>query len=173
MNWDRKYPKYKIGDIISSSDPIERDRHFLHCVSGDFLTDPDPFGSVFKFEFKSFSEFAFAHIIHSNSISVCLGEIGYVVFMTDGQALKKDIGLNKYYNSFPKPVRREDMLFFHAQCIEMMARHELGQTIVMSKKFITRVGSTVVHKVEPVNKERFRAICNAIGIQWIDADELK
>ena len=108
LAWDRANPNYKIGDIISSNDPIERDRHFLHCVSGDFHTDPDPFGSVFKFEFAKFSEFAFAHIIHSQSISVCLSNIGYVIFVTDGQALKRDVGLTQYYNSFPKPVKREE-----------------------------------------------------------------
>ncbi|OGU63928.1 MAG: hypothetical protein A2499_08895 [Stygiobacter sp. RIFOXYC12_FULL_38_8] len=173
LAWDRANPNYKIGDIISSNDPIERDRHFLHCVSGDFHTDPDPFGSVFKFEFAKFSEFAFAHIIHSQSISVCLGNIGYVIFVTDGQALKRDVGLTQYYNSFPKPVKREDMLFFHANCIEMLARHELGQDIMMSNNFLVRVGKTVVHHVEPPNKERFRSICRSLGLQWVDSDELK
>lgn len=173
FEWDRSNPKYKIGDVISSDDPIERDRHFLHCVSGDFTTDPDPFGSVFKFDFGSTVEFAFAHIIHSSSLSFCLGNVGYIVFVTDGQALRREEGLNKYFDSFPKPVRREDMLFFHAQCIEMMARHKLGQNIVMTNKFIARLGRTVIHKVEPPNKERFRSICKALGLNWIDADELK
>jgi hypothetical protein len=173
LAWDRSNPTYKIGDIISSSDPIERDRHFLHCVSGDFQTIPDPFGSVFKFEFASFVDFAFAHIIHSKSISICLGNVGYVIFITDGQALKRNIGLNELFNNFTKPVKREDMLFFHAQCIEMMARHQLGQNIIMSKNFIARVGKTVVHDVEPPNKDRFREICKSLGLKWIDTDELR
>lgn len=172
FEWDRKHPKYKIGDVMRPNDPLERDRHFLHCVSGDFKTDPDPFGSVYKFNFGKTVEFAFAHIIHSSSLSFCLGDIGYVVFVTDGQALKKEKGMNQYFESLPNPAQREDMLFFHAQCIEMMARHKLGQNIIMSKKFIARTGRTVVHKVEPPNKERFRAICKALGVNWIDTDDL-
>jgi hypothetical protein len=171
--WDRANPDYKIGDIISSNDPIERDRHFLHCVSGNFHTDPDPFGSVFKFEFATFSEFAFAHIIHSQSISICLGDVGYVVFVADGQALKRDIGLNEFFKSFPKPVKIENMLFFHANCIEMMERHELGQNIIMSNSLLAIVGKTVVHNVGPPNKERLRTICRSLGLQWIDKDEFK
>ncbi|NQT56944.1 MAG: hypothetical protein HQ551_12040 [Desulfobacteraceae bacterium] len=171
FNWDRRNPGYKIGDVISSNDPLERDRHFLHCVSGDFNTDPDPFGSVYKFNFGEKVEFAFAHIIHSSSLSFSLGNVGYVVFVTDGQALKKEIGIDQYYKSLPNPSRREDMLFFHAQCIEMMARHKLGQNIIMSKGFIARMGKTVVHKAEPPNNERFRNICKALGLSWIDTDE--
>lgn len=173
LNWDRNNPNYKIGDVINSSDPIERDRHFLHCVSGDFHTSPDPFGSVFKFDFGSLSKFAFAHIVHSNSVSICFGKVGYVIFVTDGQALKNEIGLNQIYNDFKKPVKREDMLFFHAQCIEMLARHELGQNILMTNKFISCVGRTVVHNVEPPNKERFSSICRSLGLRWIDTDGLK
>lgn len=170
FEWDRKNPKYKIGDVISQNDPLERDRHFLHCVSGDFKTDPDPFGSVFKFNFGTTVEFALAHIIHSNSLSICLGDVGYVVFVTDGQSLKKEKGIRRCYNNLSEPHRREDMLFFHAQCIEMMARHKLGQDIVMSNGFISRIGKTVVHNVEPPNKERFRAICSHLGLEWIDSD---
>ncbi len=132
--------------MISSSDPLERDRHFLHCVSGDFKTNPDPFGSVFKFNFDKKVPFAFAHLIHTNSISITLGEIGYVVFVTDGQALKKDFGFNQHYKEIPIPHKMEDMLFFHAQCVEMLVRHSLGQNIMMSNSRISVAGPTVAHK---------------------------
>jgi hypothetical protein len=173
FEWDRNNPGYKIGDVINSNDPIERDRHFLHCVSGDFKTEPDPFGSVFKFNFGKEEEFVFANIIHSKSLSFCLGDVGYVVFVSDGQALKKDLSIGQYYQSIPKFCHKEDMLFFHAQCVEMIARHILGQNIIMSQGFISRMGKTVVHKSEPPNKERFNEICKALGLDWIDKDELK
>ncbi|MBW2663160.1 MAG: hypothetical protein JRD93_14500 [Deltaproteobacteria bacterium] len=105
------------------------------------------------------------------SLSFSLGDVGYVVFVTDGQALKKEIGIDQYYKSLPNLSRREDMLFFHAQCIEMMERHKLGQNIIMSKGFIARVGKTVVHNAKPPNKERFRNICKELGLSWIDTDE--
>jgi len=172
FEWDRKNPKYKIGDVIKSNDPLEKDRHFLHCVSGDFKTSPDPFGSVFKFSFDKKVNFAFAHILQNTSLSITLGEVGYVIFITDGQALKNESGMNQLYKSLPIPHRREDMLFFHAQCIEMITRHSLGQNIMMSKNRISRVGSTVVHKIEPPDKERFRAICKNLGLNWIDTEKL-
>lgn len=55
----------------------------------------------------------------------------------------------------------------------MLARHELGQNILMTNKFISCVGRTVVHNVEPPNKERFSSICRSLGLRWIDTDGLK
>jgi hypothetical protein len=170
MQWDLKNPGYKIGDVIKSNDPIERDRHFLHCVSGDFKTEPYPFGSVFRFNFSPRQDFAFAHIIYSSSICISVGDVGYVVFVIDGQALKNDIATNEAYEKLPRDTKKEDMLFFYAQCIEHLVRHKLGQNIIMSQNFIARIGKTVVHDSEPVNKERFRAICKKLGLEWIDAE---
>lgn len=97
FEWDRKHAGRKIGDVIRPDDPLERSRHFLHAVSGDFQVDPDPFGSVFRFDFHRDQRFAFAHLIDSNSMSVSLGPVGYVVFVTDGQALKRDLGTHDSY----------------------------------------------------------------------------
>ena len=170
LEWDRQNPGYKIGDVIRPTDPLERSRHFLNCISGDFKTEPDPFGSVFKFEFESYQDFKFAHFLLSSSICVCLGDFGYVAFVEDGQALKRDTATESAYRDVPKPSKVEDMLFFYAQCVEHMTRHELGQNIIMSSGFIARVGQTVVHNVEPPNKERFRAICSHLGLEWIDSN---
>jgi hypothetical protein len=61
LAWDRRNPRYKIGEVIRWDDPIQRARLFLHAVAGDFRTDPDPFGSVFRFNFKTSEPFRFAH----------------------------------------------------------------------------------------------------------------
>jgi len=172
FEWDRKNPRYKIGDVLRQNNPLEKDRHFLHCVSGSFKTTPDPFGSVFKFNFDKKVAFAFAHLLQTSSISITLGNIGYIVFITDGQSLKKESGINQLFKNLPTPHKREDMLFFHAQCIEMMARHKLGQNIIMSNNRISRSGPTVVHKAEPPDEERFRGICKTLGLNWIDSEKL-
>ncbi len=140
-----------------------------------FRTDPDPFGSVFRFDFPAPEPFVFAHMIHSSSICVSLGDVGYVVFILDGQALKRDRAMGGRYAEIPK-LWRGDMLFFYAQCIEHLARHRLGQDIVMaagtpgSPGFIARLGRTVVHDVQPPDKGRFRLICETLGIEWIDTE---
>lgn len=168
--WDRKNPSYRIGDVIRRDDPLERSRHFLHCVSGDFVTDPDPFGSVFKFEFVRPQRFMFAHMIASSSLTVSLGKVGYIVFVEDGQALSRDISTTKVLKDLPMPLRLEDMLFFYAQCIEQLARHSLGFDALISAGFIVRLGRTVVHDVRPTDKARFRTVCEALGLEWIDTD---
>jgi len=170
LEWDRQNPGYKIGDVIKADDPLEKSRHFLNCISGDFKTDPNPFGSVFKFEFESFQDFNFAHILNSKSICICLGNVGYAVFIEDGQTLKRDWSTESLIRNIPKPSKIWDMLFFYAQCVEHLERHVLGQNIIMSSGFIGVVGRTVVHKVEPPNKERFRSLCTRLGITWIDSD---
>jgi len=48
-------------------------------------------------------------------------------------------------------------------------RHDLGQTVIMSKKMIARIGRTVVHSVEPPSDERFAALCDQLGLTWVDS----
>jgi len=171
LSWDRRNPHYKIGDVISRNDPLERSRHFLHCVSGDFVTDPDPFGSVFRFEFDRPQKFMFAHLIASSSLTVCLGHVGYIVFVEDGQTLRRDIATRNEFKGLPTRLRLEDMLFFYAKSVEHLARHSLGFDFLISPGFIVRTGKTVVHDVTPPNKARFRTVCEALGLNWIDTDE--
>ena len=175
LEWDRRHPGYKIGDVLDQSDPLERDRHFLHTIAGHFRTDPDPFGSVFRFEFASPQPFAFAHIVLSRSICISIGKIGYIVYVLDGQALKRDGGMGDFHAAHAKRCL-PDMLFFYANTVEHMARHRLGQTLMWtagtptgSPGFLARVGKTVVHDVTPFDEARFRLICRALGIEWVDA----
>ena len=168
FDWDRRNPGAKISHVIRPDDPLERDRHFLHCVSGDFAVEPDPFGSVFRFDFHTPQDFAFAHLISTSSICVSLGNIGYAVFVTDGQGLRRDRATRESYRQFYPRGRKEDMLFFYARCVEHLTRHTLGQDIVMTEGFIARVGRTLVHAVEPPNPARFRALCSQLGLQWIN-----
>jgi len=110
-----------------------------------------------------------AHNVRSDSLAISLGDVGYVVFVTDGQALRRDIATTDQYTDF---CGREGglvhMLFFYAQSLEHLARHQLGQTIIMSKGFIARLGKTVVHSAESPNLERFRKLCWSVGIDWED-----
>jgi hypothetical protein len=168
LEWDRKNLGRKIGEVINVDDPVEKDRHFLHCVSGDFKVHPDPFGSVFKFEFATAQEFAFAHIKQSSSICVSLGSTGYVVFVTDAQALRNSESIASQYRMLKGRGRREDMLFFFAQCVELLSRSEIGHDMAMSEGMLARLGPTVVHRLDPPNPERFRYMCSLLGLNWID-----
>lgn len=171
LAWDRKKNGLTIGDL-SQDDPLQRSRLFLRCVVGNFKTEPDPFGSVFVFRFSNRHEFKFAHFVESSSICVCLGHVGYVVFAEDGQAVKRSIPAQEIISSLPATQTVEHMLWFYAQCVEMLARHTLGMNIVMCPGLFARVGQTKVHEVRPVDKKRFRATCASLGLQWIDTDEL-
>lgn len=107
LDFDRTKPGIKIGDVFKKSDPLESTRHFLHCVSGDFTCHPDPFGSVFKFDFENEQDFNLIHIINSNAIYICVGKQAYIIFVTDGQILAKDdkdLGKNISRSRSQKPV---------------------------------------------------------------------
>jgi hypothetical protein len=171
LAWDRANSSCRIGDVVQRDDPLELSRHFLQCVAGDFRTDPDPFGSVFTFRFASPQGFRFAHFIASSSLCLCTGTSGYVVFVEDGQALKRDVGLRPALRAVPDPPRVEDMLFFYAQCLEQATRHALGVNFLMTRGLLIRTGRTVVHSVEPPDKQRFRFLCRTLGLDWRDSDE--
>ncbi|PXX30627.1 hypothetical protein [Arenibacter sp. ARW7G5Y1] len=173
LEWDRKNPGNKIGDIISPSDPLEQSRHFLHCVSGDFTCSPDPFGSVFKFQLDYEEDFNFIHIINSQSIYACLGDVIYIVFVKDGQTMKEDIAIKEDYESILSgKYKMQDALFFYAKCIEYMDRYTYSIPIVFSGKQILKFGKATLRDEKPFDKEKFSAICNRFGITWIDSNDI-
>lgn len=174
LDWDRKNPGYKIGDVISPSDPLEQARHFLHCVSGGFKTDPDPFGSVFKFDFTTNQNYNFVHIINSSSVCVSFGNRGYVIFVRDGQFLKDEGGvMESYRNIIQKDViEMADMLFFYASNIEYLERFKITFPIMITKGQIIKLGRATIREEKPVNKELLREVCKWMGITWIDPDEI-
>jgi hypothetical protein len=191
LAWDRKHPHAKIGDIINREDPLEMNRHLLHCVSGDFLCYPDPFGSVFEFRFANPQPFLFCHLYNPNSICISLGSVGYVVIISDGQALKRDPGFLDFYRGFPRPPSKEDMLYFYANCAEQFHRHIVTQPYVYfdpgsagksidvayvtsdlsvlhlgAKPCIVAPGPVKVHAAEPVNEDRLQNLCAHLGLRW-------
>jgi len=135
LDWDRKNPGCKIGDVISPSDPLEQSRHFLHCVSGDFKVDPDPFGSVFKFNFTAKQKYNFVHIINSSSICISFGDRGYVVFIRDGQFLRNSGGVVDDFMAINRKaeINMLDMLFFYAKNIEYLERFKITIPVMVTK----------------------------------------
>lgn len=172
FEWDRKNPGYKIGDVISPSDPLEQSRHFLHCVSGDFKTDPDPFGSVFKFIFTEPQEYNFVHVINSSSICVSFGDRGYVVFIRDGQYLKNTTGDDYQEIAQKEKIEMVDMLFFYAKSIEYLERLHITIPIMVAKGTIVKLGRATIRNEKPVNKELLSELCKWMGFTWVDRDML-
>lgn len=173
LDWDRKHRDYKIGDVISPNDPLEQSRHYLHCVSGDFICEPDPFGSVFTFQLQRAEEYDFIHIIHSSSIFICLGQTAYVVFVRDGQTLIEENVIQKDYRRIiRKPCEMKDVLFFYAKCIEYNHRYHFTLPVMFSARKIIKLGRSTFRGEKPLDKNLFRQICLKFGITWIDEDEI-
>ena len=169
LDWDRKNPGYSIGDDISSSDPLEQARHFLHSVSGDFKCNPDPFGSVFKFDFKEEQDYNFIHIINSSSICISLGTRGYVVFVRDGQFLKEQKCVMEDYSELQeKDLGMVDMLFFYAKNIEYLERLVVSNPIAITKGKIVKLGRGTIREEKPFNKELLKETCKYFGFNWIE-----
>jgi hypothetical protein len=174
LDYDRKKPGRKISDVFQSTDYLEQSRHFLHCITGDYTCSPDPFGSVFKFEFKEEKEFNLIHINNSNGIFICIGKIAYVVFVTDGQLLKTDEKgfIEDYKQITSREYDMPDALFFYAKCIYYFVQHTYSNPVMFSGKSIVKLGRATLRKERPLNKILFRSICDRFGINWIDSDEL-
>lgn len=166
LEFDRKKPGKKIGDVYKSNDYLEQSRHFLHCVSGDFSCSPDPFGSVFKFEFETEEDFNLIHIINSSAIYICTGKTAYIVFVNDGQILSRDdVGISgTYKNIVSRKHTMPDALFFFAQCIYYMERYTYSNPVIFSGTGMTKMGKATLRNEKPLDKPLFRAICNRFGI---------
>ena len=124
--------------------------------------------SVFRFRFATEQPFRFAHFIATSSICISLGKWGFAAFVIDGQALRRDAATMDAFRRFPDLTTLGDLLFFFANCVEHLARHELGFDIVMTHGLMLRAGPTILHSSEPFNNDRFRKICKRLGLHWID-----
>lgn len=168
LDWDRKNPGYKIGEVINMNDPLEQSRHFLHCVSGDFKTEPDPFGSVFKFNFTSKQPYNFVHLHHFGAICISFGDRGYIVFVKDGQFLKNSCKLDYEELIQTEKIEMHDMLFFFAKIIEYYERLVVSIPVMIMPGKIVKIGSAKIRKHKPINKELLSKLCEWMGFTWID-----
>lgn len=170
LRWDKKSPEENIGDIIKRNDPYNLDKLFLKCFTNEFFTIPKPYGSVFKFSFSIPQPFYFAHLLATSSICISVGEYGYVVFINDGQTLKVESGMNSFYEKLAKVPILDDMIFFYANCVEMMARHKLQNNFQFCDNYLIKNEETRVLEASPVNKTRFTNLCKELGLNWKEAE---
>ncbi len=170
LRWDRKTPKENIGDIIKRNDPYKLDKLFLKCLTNEFFTIPKPYGSVFKFSFSIPQPFFFAHLLATTSICISVGEYGYIVFINDGQTLKVESGIYSFYEKLSINPTLENMIFFYANCVEMMARHKLQSNFQFCDNYLIKNEEARVLEAKPVNKTRLTNLCREFGLNWIDLE---
>ena len=141
LQWDRKNSTYKIGDIIRTDDPLEIDRHIVHSIHGDFTTSPNPFGSVYKFEFARELEFNFVHLLNPPAICINTGKIGYVVFVKDGGLLSQSTYTQKLYEILKIDSNVGKMLNFLANTWIYFSNSTVSIALILHKKYIGVLGS--------------------------------
>lgn len=189
----------KISDFVNGKHVFNWDKRFLGVARGVFKTHPDPFGSVFRFDFGNEQEYTFAHVLFCLGICVSFGSRGYVVFLTDGQTTMNQTSLrNLRENLVAERIRQaqaalengmsrdrldpsilestltiNDILWFFANCLEFLARMTLSIPIVQTPSNLTKLERSNLRKETPINKERFSIFCKLLGLDWIDSDEMK
>ncbi len=156
LEWDRKNPGYKIGEIIRKDDPLELDRHLIHSIHGEFQTYPDPFGSVFIFEFSEEESYHFVHLLNPAGICICLGKIGYVVFINDTGSLRRQPSMQNKFANEVKNTHLGKMLNFFANSWVHLYRHRVSYPIVLTKEFIAVLGTSTLLEEVPFDDEMFR-----------------
>ena len=172
FEFDRSKPGSKIIDVFKNNDYFQKNRKFLHCVSGKFSCFPDPFGSVFIFDLEIEADFNLIHIIQSNSIYICTGDRIYIVFINDGQILKNDLNIMKKFEEIKNDKKNiiGGTLFFYAQCIYYFEQYEYSLPMMSTSNSIIKTGKAKFIKENPLDKELFRSICNRFGVTWIEKE---
>jgi hypothetical protein len=153
LEWDRKNPGYKIGEVLKPDDPIEINRHLVHSINGAFSTFPDPFGSVFKFHFPKEEPFHFAHLINFPGLCICTGKTGYVIFINDTGSLSRQPSIKEPYSKYLKNPDLGKILNFFANSWVHLYRHEVTYPLIMSRSSIALVGSPKLKRERPFSNE--------------------
>lgn len=168
--WGKSDEKVKIGDIINTEDPLNKAKFCLHCLTGNFVTEPSPFGSVFTFKFSQPQDYHFIHDQATSSICISTGTTGFVIFVQDGQLLKTDKSFQEFYGKYNKPCTLHDMLFFYANAFYFVSRHRFGYNLVLTPRLggkLVKVDFTC-RESKAFNPSVFQSVCNQLGLTWVD-----
>lgn len=163
LEWDRKNPGYKIGQVIRRDDPIEIDRHLIHSIHGDFTTYPSPFGSVYAFLFEKESEYNFIHLNNPPGLCISLGYIGYVIFISDTGSLKRQSSIEEMYEKHLEKTHAGKMLNFFANSWLHLFRHKVSYPLVMSEKSIAILGEGKLTQEIPFSEQLFTELWQYIN----------
>lgn len=158
LDWDRRNPGYKIGDVIKNHDPLELERHLVHSIHGEFKTHPDPFGSVFVFNFKAEEPYHFVHHVKPAGLCICLGKTGYVIFVSDTGTLVRQPSVMESYAKHSNDSHLGKMLNFYANGWAHLVRHRTSIPMVMTPKFIAVTGRAKLIEEIPFTDEMYREL---------------
>ncbi|MCC1498074.1 hypothetical protein [Alcanivorax sp. 1008] len=162
LEWDRKNPGYKIGDVIKQDDPFELDRHLAHSIHGEFETDPSPWGSVFRFKFDRPVDYHFAHLISPAGLAVAFGDVGYVIFVSDTGSLSRQPDVCRSYEFHRKDVHPGKMLNFFANSWVHLFRHRVSYPFLMTPNSIALLGSPKLIETLPFGDDDYRQLWSYI-----------
>lgn len=158
LEWDRRNPGYKIGEVLKANDPLEIDRHLVHSIHGEFVTHPSPFGSIFKFNFINEEPYHFAHLINYPGICISLGKIGYVIFINDTGTLNRQPSIKESYKSHLENADLGKMLNFFTNAWVHLYRHKTSYPFMMTKKSIAVLGKPKLIEEVPFSDEMFHEL---------------
>jgi hypothetical protein len=158
LEWDRRHPGYKMGQVLARDDPAELDRHLSHSISGAFQTDPSPFGSVFRFDFDSEMEFMLANLMKNPGICINTGRRGYVVFIKDTATLNRQPSMIELYRKMCIRTHVGKMLNFFANAWMHLDRHEFHITILMADNWIKLLDTPELVSVRPFDESLFQKL---------------
>lgn len=162
LAWDRRHPEYSIGQVLNRDDPLELDRHLVHSIHGEFHTHPDPFGSVFRFEFDREAEFQFAHLIAPAGIAVCIGKFGYVVFINDTGTLRRQPSIEDAYQQHLINTHPGKMLNFFANAWVHLYKYRATFPVLMTTRSIALIGVPKLIEEREFTDEQYRVLWSYI-----------
>jgi hypothetical protein len=177
LEWDRKNPTYKIGEVMKRDDPLELERHLIHSIHGEFSTHPNPFGSVFRFTFDKKAEYHFAHLIGPDGLCISFGNTGYVIFIKDTGSLRRQPSIQKLYEMHVSNCHLGKMLNFFANSWVHLYRHTVNYSIMMTPKSIVVLGAGKLIEEKQFTRKNYKKLWAYItsnpNVVIVDQDEYK
>lgn len=158
LAWDRRHPGYTIGQVLDRDDPLELDRHLVHSIYGGFQTHPDPFGSVYRFEFAEDVGYHFAHLMAPAGIAIGFGNVGYVVFIRDSGTLRRQPSVEGMYQEHFHNAHPGKMMNFFANAWVHLYRYRASFPILMTPNSIAILGAPKLIEELEFTNEQFREL---------------
>ncbi|KGB97898.1 hypothetical protein DM81_2639 [Burkholderia multivorans] len=164
LAWDRRHPDYTIGQVLSRDDPLELDRHLVHSILDKFRTHPDPFGSVFRFEFNEESDFLFAHLINPAGIAICFENRGYVVFIKDTGTLRRQPSTEDLYLRHLSNTHPWKMMNFFANAWVHLYRYRTSFPVMMTANSIAIIAPPKLIEEREFTEEQYRDLWSRLTV---------
>jgi hypothetical protein len=161
--WNRRERDATLADVLNNEQNIALEQELVGTINGTFSVSPNPFGSVFKFQFAIDEGYHFTHLLNPSGMMFCLGRVGYVIFVKDTGSLGRTTSLKPLIRKTQEDATLGKVLNFFANCWIHLYRFRATYPHVRTHNSIVLLGVGKLVEERPFTDEQFQLMWSILN----------